>query len=97
MFSHVINVLGVCGHVRVLSHAVHGMPWTRWVESKSVADRAVLVWPNIRKLVLFWEKLPKSKQPKCKSFLFLQNAVHDPLTIAKFEFFSYVAGLLQPF
>jgi hypothetical protein len=70
---------------------------TRWVESKSVADRAVVIWPDIAKLVLFWEKLSKSKQPKSKSFISVQDAVHNPLTIAQFQFFSYIAGLLEPF
>lgn len=42
---------------------------TRFVESKSVADRAIEIWPNICKLVEFWEKLSSSKQPKSKSFL----------------------------
>ena len=70
---------------------------TRWVESKPVADRAVEIWPEIRKLMAFWEKLPKSKQPKCKSFLKVQKAVHDPTTVLKLEFFSFIAGLLEPY
>ncbi|XP_047123731.1 uncharacterized protein LOC124806683 [Hydra vulgaris] len=40
---------------------------TRWVESKSVADRCIEIWPNICKLIEFWEKLPSLKQPKSKS------------------------------
>ena len=47
---------------------------TRWVESKSVADHAIEIWPNICKLVEFWEKLPPSKQPKSKSFLNVQKS-----------------------
>ena len=45
----------------------------------------------------FWEKLPKSKQPKCKNFLKVQKAVHDPTTVLKLEFFSFIAGLLEPY
>ena len=50
---------------------------TRWVESKSVADHAIEIWPNICKLVEFWEMLPPSKRPKSKSFLNVQDAVKD--------------------
>ena len=60
---------------------------TRWVESKSVADRAIEIWPNICKLVEFWEKLPSSKRPKSKSFLNVQKAVKHKLTLLKLEFF----------
>ena len=45
----------------------------------------------------FWEKLPKSKQPKCKSFLKAQKGVHGPTTVLKLEFFSFIAGLLEPY
>ena len=39
---------------------------TRWVEDKKVADRAVEIWPNIKKVVEKWEKLAPSKRPKEK-------------------------------
>ena len=70
---------------------------TRWVESKSVADRAITIWPNVEKLVTFWEQLPKSKRPKSKSYESIKAAAHDVLTVAKLEFFSYVASIVEPF
>ena len=69
----------------------------KWVESKSVADRAIEIWTNICKLVEFWEKLPSSKQPKSKSFLNVQKAVKDKLILLKFEDFSFVASILEPY
>ena len=69
----------------------------RWVESKSGADRGIEIWPNIRKLVEFWGKLPSSKQLKSKSFLKVQKAVKDKLILLKFEVFSIVASILGPY
>ena len=39
------------------------------------------------KIVNFWEKLPKSKQPECDSYNIVKDAVDDTLTVAKLEFF----------
>ena len=49
------------------------------------------------KIVNFWKKLPKSKQAKCDSYNIVKDAVDDPLTVVKSEFFIYVAGLLEPY
>ena len=50
------------------------------------------------KMVEFWEKLPSSsKQPKSKSFLSVQKAVNDKLILLKFEVFSFVASILEPY
>ena len=65
---------------------------SRWVERKSVG-----IWPSICKLVEFWEKLLSSKQPKSKSFLNVQKTVKDKLIILKFEVFSFVASILEPY
>ena len=59
----------------------------RWVEDKPVAERLVDLWPNFAKIVRYWESLPKSKRPSSKSYL-------DSCKVA---FFSYVAGIFQPF
>ena len=46
--------------------------WTvRWTENVAVADRLIEVWPNIKQIMNFWEKLPKSKQPSNKSYMIL--------------------------
>ena len=31
---------------------------TRWLESKKVADRAILIWPSVVKIIQYWKKLP---------------------------------------
>ena len=49
------------------------------------------------KTVKFSEKLPKSKQPSCRSFLSVQSAVNDKFVVAKLQFFSFVANLYKPF
>ena len=41
--------------------------------------------------------LPKSKQPKSKSFEAVKDAIDDVLYPAKLSFVSYFAGLIQPF
>ena len=33
---------------------------TRWVEDRPVADRALEVWPSVKKIIKFWEGLCKS-------------------------------------
>ena len=70
---------------------------TRWIEDKIVADRLLDIWENIVKLVRYYEKLPKSKQPFSKSFVNVQKACNDIFYIGKFQFFSFIAGYFQPF
>ena len=43
------------------------------------------------------KKKPKSKQPKCKSYINVQKACNDIFTVARLNFFSYVAGFFKPF
>ena len=69
----------------------------RWVEDKPVAERLVDLWPNVAKIVHYWESLPKSKRPSSRSYSNVLSAVTDNLTPAKLHFFSYVAGIFQQF
>ena len=69
---------------------------TRWVEDKKVAERLLEIWSLIPKVVAFWLKLLKSKQPKCKSFGSVREAVEDELTTVRLSFFSYLASIFQP-
>ena len=69
---------------------------TRWVEDKKVAERLLEIWSHFSKVVAFWLKLPRSKQPKCKSFESVKEAVQDELTTVKLSFFSYLASIFQP-
>ena len=69
----------------------------RWVEDKQVAERLVNLWPNVAKIVHYWESLPKSKRPSSKSYSNVLSAVTNNLTPTKLHFFSYVAGIFQLF
>ena len=70
---------------------------TRWVEDKQVSDRLICIWPNMLKIVNFWESLAASKRPSSKSYVNVNAATKDVLTTAKLSFFSYLASLFQPF
>ena len=70
---------------------------TKWVEDKPVADRLLEIWPDIVKTIKYWTLLPKSKQPKCKSFYIVSEAVNDVLTLLKLSFFSYMTFWIHPF
>ena len=48
-------------------------------------------------MLSFWEKLPQSKPPRCKSYDNVKNAANNNLMAVKLEFFSYIVGILQPF
>ena len=68
---------------------------TRWMEDQKVAERLCSIWENIKKMTKYWEALPKSKRPKCKSYNTVVEGTQDELTLAKLEFFGYIASLLQ--
>ena len=51
---------------------------TRWVESKGVAERTKSLWEHVFKILNFWKKIPKSKQPKCDSFNIVKDTFDDP-------------------
>lgn len=70
---------------------------TRWVEDMKVANRAVELWPNIKKVVEKWEKLAPSKRPKGKNYQTVLAAIKDNLTVAKLNYFSFIASILEPF
>ena len=70
---------------------------TRWVEDKMVAEKLIKLRPNMIKVFDFWNSLCKSKQPCSKSCKNTKKGTEDPLTVTKLHFFSFVAGLLQPF
>ena len=70
---------------------------TQWVENKCVADRMVEVWPNIKKIMEFWKSFPKYKQPTCKSYSKINDAVIDLFTEAKITFFSCLCPIIEPY
>ena len=59
----------------------------RWVESKKVENRTILIWSSIKELLNFWQKLTKSKQSKCKSYKILTETIKGPIIIEKLIFF----------
>ena len=58
------------------------------MEDKQVADRLIKILPNIVKLFKFWNGLPKSKQPKSKSYMNVKGVIGDVLYPAKLSFFQ---------
>ena len=82
--------------ISILNFSVLNL-FCRWVADQTVAERLIDIWPNIKKVDDFWQKLLKSKQPKSKSYVNLHDAVIDLFTPAKLNFFSYIATFFQPF
>ena len=70
---------------------------TRWVENKKVAERLISIWPSIVKIVNHWESLPKSKRLSCKPYEFVVNAVKYELSLARLQFFNYLASMFELF
>ena len=82
--------------ISILNFAVLNL-FCRWVADQTFAERLIDIWPNIKKVDDFWQKLPKSKQLKSKSYVYLHDSVTDLFTPAKLNFFSYIATFFQPF
>ena len=70
---------------------------TRWIEDSSVAERAIALWKNISMYVKKTGEGKKSQVPKCSSYITIQNAVNDPLTLAKLHFFVYISKSMKSF
>ena len=62
-----------------------------------VADCAIEVWPSDVKCVANWKSLSRSRQPQIKSYEWLVECYSDPLVPAKLHFFSFVAGIFEPY
>ena len=60
---------------------------TRWVEDRSVAERADEVWDSVVKVIKHWESLSRLQCPKNKSYKTLVKHYTDLLMPAKFKFF----------
>ena len=70
---------------------------TRWVDDRPVTDRAIEVWPSVFKCVTYWKSLSRSRRPQIKSYERLVECYSDPLVPAKLHFFSFVAGIFEPY
>ena len=53
----------------------------RWVEDRKVADIFIDICSNMTKIIKFWEKLSKSKEPTWNSFSDVRSTVNDPLNV----------------
>ena len=62
-----------------------------------MADRAIKVWPSVVKCVTYWESLRRSRCPQIKSYKRLVESYSDPLVPVKLHFFSFVAGIFEPY
>ena len=69
----------------------------KWVENKKVTERLLQVWDDIKQLLVYWDKLLKSKTPSSKSYETVKKAIGDPFIVCKLHFFTYVSSLVEPF
>ena len=67
------------------------------MENTVVVVRLIEIWESITKIVRYWERLPKSKQPSSKNVFKVQEAVNDKFILAKFHFFSFFGSIFKPF
>ena len=70
---------------------------TRWVESESVAERAIKIWPNMIQMIKEWEKQPKSSRPKNKSYETLVEFYQDKFVPCRLEYFRYLAKIMHDY
>ena len=70
---------------------------TRWVEDVPVAERAIVIWTNMKMYISQICAGPKSKILKNHSIVSLQGHVNDPFIKAKLQFFVTVAKIPCPF
>lgn len=70
---------------------------TRWIDDRPVAERAIELWPHVTKYVNIINSGPKSKIPKCASYLILSKAINDSTALAKLNVFVNIAKDFEPF
>ena len=69
----------------------------QWVEDDRVAERALEIWPNVKKYIKHVLKEPKYKQPTSTSYSTIQKSTKDVLVPAKLQVFVYISKILKPF
>ena len=70
---------------------------TRWVQNKSVEERADEVWDSVVKVMKHWEGLSQSQRPKNKSYETIVKHYADLLIGTNFKFFEYIASVFEPY
>lgn len=68
----------------------------RSLKNVFAAERAILIWDDVKSYVKNVE-MGKIAKVKTKSFHTVAEATKDKLLIIKFQFFSSVAKVLEPF
>ena len=68
-----------------------------WIENKKALNTITEVWDKVKKMIPFWEGLPKSKQPSPKNYLAVKDSVGEPPFTAKLQFFSFMSNIVEPF
>ena len=68
-----------------------------WKMNEGVASRGIIVWPNMVKIVKYWESLCKSKRPKNKSYEALVDHHLDKFVPLRMQFFKDLAKKLKGF
>jgi len=66
----------------------------RWLESASVANRAILLLPGLQK---FLDAIEKKKPLSSSSYLTVKNGLSDPMLRVKLAFFVSVCSLTENF
>ena len=69
----------------------------KWLEDKSVAERALQIWPQIAAFTSETLKKPRSQLPTSNTFSTVRSAVQDSFKTAKLEFFVSVAAIPKPY
>ena len=70
---------------------------TRWVEDEDVSSKAIKRWPNIIKIVGYWEGLCKSKRPQNRSYERLVTHYNQKVIPVRLQFFKDIASQLKGF
>ena len=70
---------------------------TCWIDDRPVADCAIEVWPSVVKCVAYGESLSSTRCSQIKSYEWLVECYSDPLVPANLHFFSFVAGIFEPY
>ena len=85
-------------YIRECGSTVFSMKFsqTRWIEDDSVAERAIELWPNIVKVIKYYQEQAPSYRPKNnKSYDTLVAHHTNQFIEARFTFFKYVASILK--
>ena len=70
---------------------------TRWEEDEDVSSKSIKLWPNIIKIVGYWEGLCQSKRPQNRSYERLVTHYNQKVIPVRLQFFKDTASQLKGF